>query len=190
MEARCALALGTKGLVFENFCDNMSQPITQNNTVGDIVKDINVNLGNVSSAFIGTVLMESGVHNGDSSLYEAIDPIGSSCGPLTSITGASAPILVSRFVNPLGSKEYIVLVNLSLTKSQSVTATFSNTVENMNPLKGVTGTLKPNPGFGGFLAIEYPSLDEASSGTSFSLKIQAGDWRVFSRQRPLSDFGL
>ncbi len=234
LEARCALALGAKGLVFDRLCG--ADPIKEWCPVKQWVKNITPgekNPGNtvweevdnplanhvtaltgqiqkLADAFIGTELAETCVVSTYSLLRSYFGNFSSKFGTLTKIelTGGTPHLLLSRFVNRLGNKEYVVIVNLNPVESSSLNVTFDKEMRNLNPgqLMSVTPVLPPSirptaetdanvaqvkedaPSADGIVNPSFGT--EKSTGREFALKIGAGDWRIFSRSRALSEFGI
>ena len=170
-EARAALAMGAKGLVFDSVCGDNSllwYPANdpQNpNIVGGCLKAVLDDINNVSEAFKGTYVSDCGIRYGDGTLMELVGAIwvqNHHVSSLKDTAGNSDPLLISSLINPNGSSEYMVIVNLS-GKDRTLEIEFDTTVKLLN---------------------------DDLSGTKFTPNLGAGEWCVFKRQRPLSDFGL
>lgn len=204
LEAHLALAMGARGLVFQDLCggeDNIYYPYRKlstwistegkestKNKLGTTVQNLCNDIKKVEEAFLNTSLRNIAIVNATTALNGIFDSFSAPFGPLTKIENQKAPLLVSHFVNPFGSKEYIVVVNLSSTLTQTIKTTFSDTMNNLNP-RFISYT-PPSIGTLAIPVIPPIGNNESSTGTTFNSKLEPGEWRVFSRQRPLSDFGI
>ena len=170
-EAHVALAMGARGLVFDSVCGesrtkwyparNPKQSTLMTEYMCRLLDDIN----KVSEAFKGTYVSDCGIRYGDGTLMELVGAIwvqNHHVSSLKDTAGNSDPLLISSLINPNGSSEYMVIVNLS-GKDRTLEIEFDTTVKLLN---------------------------DDLSGTKFTPNLGAGEWRVFKRQRPLSDFGL
>ena len=170
-EARAALAMGAKGLVFDSVCGEDSRLWYPANdpqkpsVVGGCLKAVLDDINKVSEAFKGTYVSDCGIRYGDGTLMELVGAIwvqNHHVSSLKDTAGNSDPLLISSLINPNGSSEYMVIVNLS-GKDRTLEIEFDTTVKLLN---------------------------DDLSGTKFTPNLGAGEWCVFKRQRPLTDFGL
>ncbi len=180
-EAHVALAMGARGLVFDSVCGEAmrkwypARDPEVDNPFGQYLKEMNADIQKVSEAFLNTYVEYSFVTNGKQKEILGVGEIITGdvkvtvTNPQSEGGQLSENVLVSRIVNPFGSKEYFVVVNLGV-REQTVKIGFT---------KKANQSTEPDQ------AVEVENLTLATTsgtatGSEFTVKLGAGDWQVFS----------